>query len=427
MNNKQRLQLLILLLLNYFTFALITNIPGALFPFWKADFNLDDSTVRFLGFAFFLAYGLTSLPQGILIDKVGSKTAFIYGSALMAIGSLAFAFFPSFLMGLFSLFTIGIGVTALQIVGNLLVKEVDEDPAKYSSNLTMSQVFCGIGGFSGPWLIALLKDKLGWDWSAVYFVAAFLGLALCAFAVFTFIPSNNNSAAQVKGEEVKKPSLSDYLSLARNPLMLLFAFGIFIYVGIEVGIANWISTFLVDQHKFTVTDAGKIVSFYWALQSVGRFTGGFVLKVLDTPKALIVYSSACLGLLILACLIPSGNISSIAFIGIGFFTSIMFPSIFSLAVNSFDKSKESTVAGILCTAIIGGAVTQLLIGFIDQKLTHSLALSLIINGLISFAYIAFIGFRSLKNNSLSIENKVNSNPKTENHLNSNLNREEVLV
>ena len=101
MNNKQRLQLLILLLLNYFTFALITNIPGALFPFWKADFNLDDSTIRFLGFAFFLAYGLTSLPQGILIDKVGSKTAFIYGSALMAIGSLAFAFFPSFLMGLF--------------------------------------------------------------------------------------------------------------------------------------------------------------------------------------------------------------------------------------------------------------------------------------------------------------------------------------
>ena len=106
----------------------------------------------------------------------------------------------------------------------------------------------------------------------------------------------------------------------------------------------------------------------------------------------------------------------------------MFPSIFSLAVNSFDKSKESTVAGILCTAIIGGAVTQLLIGFIDQKLTHSLALSLIINGVISFAYIAFIGFRSLKNNSLSIENKVNSDhSKTENHLNSNLNREEALV
>ncbi len=423
MNNKQRLQLLILLLLNYFTFALITNIPGALFPFWKADFNLDDSTIRFLGFAFFLAYGLTSLPQGILIDKIGSKKAFIYGSSLMAIGSLAFAFFPSFLMGLFSLFTIGIGVTALQIVGNLLVKEVDEDPTKYSSNLTMAQVFCGVGGFSGPWLIALLKDKMGWDWSAVYFVAAFLGLVLCAFALFTFIPSNNSS-----GEEVKKPSVADYLSLARNPLMLLFAFGIFIYVGIEVGIANWISTFLVDKHKFTVTDAGKIVSLYWALQSVGRFTGGFVLKVLEAPKALIAYSIACLGLLVAACLASSGSLASIAFIGIGFFTSIMFPSIFSLAVNSFDKSKESTVAGILCTAIIGGAVTQLLIGFISEKLTHSLALSLIINGVISFAYIAFIGFRSLKNNSLSSNNKTNQNSTSKlNNSNSNLAREEALV
>jgi MFS transporter, FHS family, L-fucose permease len=398
MKQSQRLQMLIVLLLNYFTFALVTNIPGSLFPFWKEDFNLSDTVIRFLGFAFFLAYGLTSLPQGILVDKIGSKKTFVWGASLLVAGSLVFALMPSFATGLISLFAIGVGVTALQIVGNLLVKKIDSDPNKYSRNLTMAQVFCGLGGFSGGFIIAYLKSA-GFNWSTAYFVAAGLGTVLALFALFTFIPEDNSSE-----ENAVKPTMAQYLSLAKHPVMLMFAAGIFIYVGVEVGVANWISTFLVDVHKMPATDAAKIVSLFWALQSVGRFSGGVVLNYLSAAKALILYAFGCLLSLIVAIYAPSVAISSTAFIAVGFFTSIMFPSIFSLAVNSFDKKLESTVAGVLCTAIIGGAVTQLVIGWLSSVFA-SLSTSLVVTGAISFLYIAFIGIRALNASNQASANK----------------------
>lgn len=411
MNKTQRLQLLIVLLLNYFTFALVTNIPGALFPFWKEDFNLSDSVIRFLGFAFFLAYGLTSLPQGILIDKIGSKKTFIWGASLLVLGSLVFALIPNFTTGLISLFAIGVGVTALQIVGNLLVKKIDEDPSKYSRNLTVAQVFCGIGGFSGGFIISYLK-QIGLSWNAAYFVAAGLGIVLALFALFTFIPENAEASSE---QATEKPTMEQYLKLAQNPLMLLFAGGIFIYVGIEVGIANWISTYLVDKYTMPAVDAAKIVSLYWALQSVGRFSGGVVLNFLNTSKALILYALGCLISLVVAVYAPTATIASIAFIAVGFFTSIMFPSIFSLAVNSFDKKQEPTVAGVLCTAIIGGAITQLLIGWLSTSV-GSLGTSLLITGAVSFVYIAYIGINSLKNSNPStgaVSGATNKNAKNE--------------
>ncbi|MDX1919848.1 MAG: MFS transporter, partial [Candidatus Caenarcaniphilales bacterium] len=204
--------------------------------------------------------------------------------------------------------------------------------------------------------------------------------------------------------------------LAQNPLMLLFAGGIFIYVGIEVGIANWISTYLVDKHNMPAVDAAKVVSMYWALQSVGRFSGGVVLNYLNTSKALILYALGCIASLVVAVYAPTALVASVAFVAVGFFTSIMFPSIFSLAVNSFEKKQEPTVAGVLCTAIIGGAITQLLIGWLSGPV-GSLGNSLLITGAVSFLYIAYIGINSLKNpNSADSSVKQTVKAKSENEV-----------
>jgi FHS family L-fucose permease-like MFS transporter len=399
MNNKSRLQLLSLLLLNYFTFALITNIPGVLLPFWKDDFHLSSTVISLLGAVFFLAYGLTSLPQGFLLDNIGNKKFFLWGIGLVIAGCSAFAFKPVYIVGLVSLFVIGVGVTALQLVGNLLVKKIDEDPSKYSRNLTLAQVFCGIGGAGGGFLIGYLINTLGLQWRSIYYIFTGLALLVGILALITSIPESKEEA------DYTKPSNEDYFKLAQNPLMLLYALGIFIYVGIEVGVATWISTFLVDKFAIVKVEAAKVVSIYWILQSVGRFTGGFVLNYLAAPKALVVYALGCLASLLIAVLVPAAPVASIAFIAVGFFTSIMFPTIFSLAVNSFGKSQEGTVAGILCTAIVGGAVTTPVIGLISDATT--LTNGLVVAGTVSFLYIAFLGIKSLNSKAASGHTDVN--------------------
>lgn len=390
MNSKNRIQLLVLILLNYFTFALITNIAGVLFPFWQKAFNLNPTSLSLLGSVFFIAYGLTSLPQGYLHDRIGSKKTFIWGVSLLFIGSLFFALMPSYTTGLISLFVIGIGVTALQIVGNLMVKRIDENPDKYARNLNLTQIFFGVGSAAGGFLLSLLIDKLHLNWTSLYFAFAALSAILIMTAIFTPIPNSTEESAE-------KPSIKDYLSLVVNPLMLVYALGIFVYVGIEVGIFNWITTFLTDKKIFDVAftpfDAAKWASFYWVFQSVGRFTSGIIMNFIKPQVTLILYALGSFLSLTFAIFAPTAVMSAVGFISVGFFLSVMFPTIFSSAVTSFGKNQEGTVAGILCTAIIGGAVTSPIIAFIAAK--SSLQVGLLIASLVSFSYIAFVGIYSL--------------------------------
>ena len=208
-------------------------------------------------------------------------------------------------------------------------------------------------------------------------------------AVWVFL----TNIPEVHEKHDKKPSAKDYLNLVKNPLMIMFAMGIFVYVGIEVGVATWISTFLVDKFEMLKSSAAMVVGLYWGFLAVGRFTGGILLNYLNTSKALLLYAIGAFVALVLAVVVPDKMVSAACFILVGFFLSIMFPSIFSLCVNSFDKKEEGAVAGILCTTIVGGAVTAPIIGFLD-KLT-SLPVALIIVGLISFGYIGLIGVKTL--------------------------------
>ena len=383
---KTNIPLLALLCLNYFTFSLITNIPGVLLPYWKDSFHLSSMVLTFLGSVFFMAYGLTSFPQGILLDKFGNKKMFLFGIGLVFLGSILFAIIPEYIVGLFSLFIIGIGVTTLQMVSNLLVKGIDEDETKYSRNLTLTQIFVGVGGLGGGFLIGFLSRNLGFHWQSIYYVFSVLAMIVAVWVFLTNIP-------EVHEKHDKKPSAKDYLNLVKNPLMIMFAMGIFVYVGIEVGVATWISTFLVDKFEMLKSSAAMVVGLYWGFLAVGRFTGGILLNYLNTSKALLLYAIGAFVALVFAVVVPDKMVSAACFILVGFFLSIMFPSIFSLCVNSFDKKEEGAVAGILCTTIVGGAVTAPIIGFLD-KLT-SLPVALIIVGLISFGYIGLIGVKTL--------------------------------
>lgn len=385
----KKFQLLILLLLTYFVLNLITNITGALLPFWKDDFHLSNTLLSLLGSSCFLAYGLTSLPQGILHDYIGSKKTFLLSTFLVFVGALMFALVPEYKVGIVSLFITGIGITGLQIVNNLLIKKVNSNPELYTRNMTFAQIFAGLGSSGGGLLIGFLIKDLHLHWQSSYFVFVGLAVFLGIFILITKIPETKNEADYVK------PTMNDYWNILKNPLMFMFALGIFIYVGIEVGLATWIPTFLVENRAMDKILAAQMVSLYWIFQSVGRLVGGFTMNYVSPPKTLIAYALACFIALIFAVTASSSSISSIMFIAAGFFTSIMFSSIFSFAINSFDKSEEGIVAGILCTAIVGGAVTAPFIGYIAD-ISNSKAIGILTGGALSLIYIAFIGFVEIK-------------------------------
>jgi FHS family L-fucose permease-like MFS transporter len=182
---------------------------------------------------------------------------------------------------------------------------------------------------------------------------------------------------------------------------LMFALGIFVYVGIEHGIATWLSTYLIKTFDIVKTDAAKVVSLYWFSQSVGRFSGIIVLNRLSPPKALSIYAIGCILSLAIAITAPMASVAIVGLALVGFFTSIMFPTIFSLAVNSFEPHQEGTIAGILCTAIIGGAVIPPLMGLIGD-VTGYLGWGMFVLGLLCFSYIMFIGIQVNRKESVGL-------------------------
>jgi fucose permease len=189
-------------------------------------------------------------------------------------------------------------------------------------------------------------------------------------------------------EDEKAGSTQSYLSLIKDPKVILFFFGIFFYVGTEQGINNWVSEFLQEYHGFDPQTTGaKVVSRFWGLMTLGAIPILFMLKFIDSRKLLIAFALAAIALLTLG-LFGSGETAKIAFPLIGVCASAMWPMIISLALNSF-KKHHGTLSGILITGIVGGAIWPLLIGSIGDVLGLRTGMFLIY---ISLAYILSIGF-----------------------------------
>lgn len=396
MEKKQKTLLIALLFLVFFTFPLISNISGSMLPFWKDSFNLSGTIITFLGSMIFLATGLTSLHQGMWLNKYGNKKILISGGLLILIPAIIFGLFPNYITGLVCLFIMGVGITSINIVSNMLVGKIDSNPAKYSQNLTVSQTFCSIGGASGGMFLALLIKYFHLEWKSMYFVIALLSAIITIFTILIKIPENETLKIANK-----QPSAGDYMHLLKNKMVIVFALGIFIYIGIESGVATWISSYLMKNYNMAKLDSVKAVSLFWILQAVGRFSSSYILKFINTSKAILIYSLSAIFCLLFAIFTQNSIISVISFALLGYFTSIMFPCIFSLAINTFeDERKKNLTGGILCASIIGGAFFAPTIGFISD-ITGSLGISLTIIGTLAFLYLAYIGLITSKKNYLA--------------------------
>ena len=400
---KRNYVIVSLILLTFFVVSFLTNILGALNPSVSASFELSSSMSSFLPFSFFIAYGVMSIPAGLMVEKFGEKNLMIFAFILSFSGSMFFAFAPTFSNFVISLFTIGTGMAILQVVINPLLR-VTGGEENYAFTSVMAQLIFGLASFVSPlvysWLVVGLSDSPentgviinslrdvlpeGMSWVSMYWTFAVFSLLMILTIVVTKFPTVELQ------EDEKAGSKSTYIDLLKNKLTILYFFGIFAYVGAEQGISYWMSQFLSDYHGFNPeVEGANAVAFFWGLMTIGGVLGLVLLKVLDSKIVLKVFTISTIICLAFA-LYGSADVSYYSFMISGFFMSVMFPIIMSLALNSVPKHHGS-FAGILMTGIMGGAVVQIVIGFISDFTSLKVGMLFVF---ITLAYILSIAFWS---------------------------------
>lgn len=395
--------IVLLVFLVFFVISFITNILGPLVPDIIEGFDLSLALAGFLPFAFFVAYGVMSIPAGMLLERYREKPV-ITGAFLLACGgSLLFATLPTFSVALASLFMIGIGMTMLQVAINPLLRASGGEQ-HFAFNSVIGQLVFGSASFLSPftysWLVTRLDGYQGggnWllealaprvpehlPWLSLYWIFALITLAMVVLMLFIRLPRFELA------DDERTGGWEAHRELLRKPAVYAYFVGIFCYVGSEQGVANWISQFLATYHGFDPqTQGARAVAWFWGLLTVGCLLGLVLLKLVDSRKVLVGFSTAAL--LSLSCaLFGSAAVSYAAFMAVGFCMSVMWSVIFSLALNSVQRHHGS-FSGILCTGIVGGAVVSLLVGWLGDRYGLRAGMLLLYG---TIGYILLIGLRA---------------------------------
>ncbi len=389
-----------LILLIFFIISFFTNILGALNPSVSSSYYLSETLAGFLPFAFFIAYGLMSIPAGMLVERYSIKKMLAFAFGISMLGAVLFVAFPNFSIYLISLFTIGAGFAMMQVILNPWLRRVGGEE-HYAFNSVLAQLVFGGASFVSPklytWVVSnvhqgnreegpiLLLNAITpptLSWVALYGIFAMVCLLLMGIIALVRI-----APLELRSDE-KSGTWDTYRELFQNPTVLLFFLGIFAYVGSEQGISYWMSKFLADYHGVDYETVGaNAVANYWGLMTLGGVLGLVLLKLLDSKLVLGVFTSITLCAFLLG-LLGSRSLALLALPSTGFFMSVMFPIVISLALNSLDKH-HGAFAGILMTGIMGGAVMQVLIGGLADGV--GLRWAMLLN-LLPLAYILSISF-----------------------------------
>ncbi|ROU06243.1 MFS transporter [Lysobacter enzymogenes] len=371
---KHRPLIISYLLLIWFAISFITNLIGPLMPIAIEDFKLSLTMAGFMPFSFFLAYGLISIPGGMLIEARGTRFTLFAAFALNSVGALAIALVPGYASVVAGLFVIGLGMALLQVVINPLMRTAGGEQ-HFAFFSVMAQLVFGLASFLSPLAFKAYMQRPGLDaqplaWLTFYwfFAAAFVLLAALNWKLPLPVVALN--------EDERAGSREAYLSLLRRRDVRLFFLAIVAYVGTEQSLANWMSQFLHSYHGFSATREGAVaVSRFWGLMSLGCLVGLGLLKLLDSKWVLAIFSTLAIACLALALLGPAA-VSLLAFPAAGFFLSVMFSVIFSLGLNSVSQH-HGAFSGILCSGILGGAIVPLLIGILADRWGLRAGLSLV--------------------------------------------------
>jgi fucose permease len=343
------------------------------------NFKLSLTLAAFLPFSFFLAYGVMSIPAGLMIEQYGEKRSMMIAFGLTFIGSFLFALFPVYSMAIISLFIIGIGMAMLQVIINPLMREAGGEE-NFAYNSALAQLIFGAASFVSPFVFTYLMLHMNraednnilikslrmitpeeLPWSSLYWIfSTIIVIMIIVIGLIRFPKVELN-------EEERVGAFQSYLELFRKKQVILYFMGIMAYVGTEQGLANWMSKFLYTYYGYNPeVEGAAAIAWFWGLMSVGCLIGLLILKLVDSKLVLKVVTLLAM-LTVLIALTGTGPMALVAFSVAGFFLSVMFSIIFSLALNSEEKH-HGAFSGILCSGIFGGALVPLIIGWLGDEI-----------------------------------------------------------
>ena len=432
----------------FFMWGFITVLVDALVPRLKDVFELTYGQSIMVQFAFFGAFFCFAIPSSFLLEKIGYQRGIVVGLSVMGVACLMFypaASFREFWIFITAFFTLAAGITLLQVAANPYVTLLgDEESA--SSRLNLSQAFNSFGTLLAPIAGALfllsdtvldtnsiekLSEVARIDYYATEALSVqqpFIAIACILFALaavfgFKSLPSL-----------IKKAPKDGYAQLLKHKKFLLGVLGIFMYVGAEVSIGSFLvnyfqelrvidiiknSAFLSGLSSFLLVGKnisevssnavlGSFVTLYWGGAMVGRFVGAFLMRFVSSGKLLMIFGFLAITMIVIS-VISSGITAMFAILAVGLFNSIMFPTIFSLALDGLDNLKAQA-SGLLVMAIVGGAFIPKIIGTVadsfgtdDSGLSTGSGLGMAFLCLVlCYAYIAYFGSTKSKDNVLSV-------------------------
>ena len=434
-SNKSYKSALIFLTTLFFLWGFITVLVDSLVPRLKDVFEMSYAKTVLVQFAFFTAFFVVSVPAGAILSKIGYRKGIVLGLVVMATGCLLFypaAAYRNFNVFLVGYFALAGGITILQVAANPYVALLGSEEGA-SSRLNLSQAFNSLGTTIAPVVGALflLSDSvktseeinvLSVTEKADYYAAEAATVQSPFLIIASFIGVLAIVFAFIKLPKVIQDSpKGGYLSLLKNKLMLMGALGIFVYVGAEVAIGSFLVNYFHDMNlavlvaenetmmniantiastfnkTFSNSDPksllGIFIIFYWGGAMIGRFIGAYLTRIITPGKVLSFFALSAI-VMITISITTNGLVSMWSILAVGLFNSIMFPTIFTLTLEGLGELKAQA-SGLLCMAIVGGAIVPFVFGSLIDSFGFKIAFILT---LICYGYIVYFG--RLKSNSL---------------------------
>lgn len=382
----------------FFMMGFLTVLNDILIPHLKELFDLTHFQSSLVQFCFFGAYFITSAFFGKLIQKIGYQNGVVGGFLLAAIGALLF--YPAASVGTYAiflgaLFILASGVVLLQVTGNPFVTLLSAK-GKEARNLALVQAFNSVGTTVGPFFGAMFILASTEGLSKAEKIASvqmpYLGIAaaLLILAIFVkfFIKLPD---VRITAETISEEANDTRTSALEYKHLILGAVGIFCYVGAEVSIGSFLVSYLMPTFNIAQEEAGKMIAYYWGGAMVGRFLIGYLMNYIK-PYICLAFNAIMAIALLSYALSVGGELGAYMILSVGFFNSIMFPTIFSLATKDLGRC-TSQASGIINIAIVGGAVVPPIQGLLADSV--SLSISFIVPT-VCYLYILFFAIKGHK-------------------------------